>query len=153
MTVRGLEGSVVGQYVYSLVPAAAFTTGGASAALDAGGYGSLTAVATFSTGTLATSLRVWLQGSYDGGTTWYGLPLTNVFKTLVHNTGFAEAAGGLTANMPSLVVESTVVTTTAIYVGTVNNPPPHVRAAWNFAGASATQTFGITCVLSMGHAN
>jgi hypothetical protein len=148
MTVRGLEGSPVGQFVYNLLPLTALTSQGTSSSVcDAGGYASLTAICTVSTGTLATAIRIWLQGSYDNSN-WFGLPITNIGRAFVHSLGLNETTSAFTTNAMSLVAEAAVITTTVVFVGSVNAPPPYVRAAWNITGASASQTAAITCILS-----
>lgn len=149
MTIRGQEYGPATQHVFTLVASAAFTTQGISSTLDAGGYGSLTAVVTHSTGT-GTQFRVWLQGSLDNGSTWFPLPATNVFKTIAAAAGLNETTSTFTANQASLVNEAGPFTATTIFVGSINNPPPLVRAAWNINGTTPSQTFGIVCLLSQG---
>lgn len=152
MTVRGMEGSVVGQFVSQLVNSTAYTTGSASASLDAGGYGSLQAVVTCTTGT-GSLFRVWMQGSLDGGTTWYPLPLTNVAKVVQAASGFNETQVSFTASSMNIIAEAGPFTATTVFVASVNCPPPLVRAAWNINGTNPSQTFGIQCLLSIGLQN
>jgi hypothetical protein len=148
MTVRGLEGSVVGQFVYNLVPSSTFTTAGSStSSCDAGGYASLQAIVTCSTGT-GTLFRLWLQGSLDGGTNWYPLPITNVAKVCTAALGLNETNVSFTGNAVSIIAEAGPFTATTIFIAGVNAPPPLVRAAWNINGTSPSQTFAITCLLS-----
>jgi hypothetical protein len=152
MTVRGLEGCGIGQFVSALVSSTAFTTAGNSANLDAGGYASLQAVVVCSTGT-GSLFRLWMQGSYDGGTNWYALPLTNIGKVCTAALGLNETNVIFTSNAMSIIAEAGPFTATTIFVAAVNAPPPLVRAAWNINGTSPSQTFGITCILSTTQVN
>jgi len=111
------------------------------------GYASLQAVVTCSTGT-GTLFRVWLQGSLDGGSTWYGLPVTNITKVCTAALGLNETNVAFTLNAASIIAEAGPFTATTVFVAGLNAPPPLVRAAWNINGTSPSQTFGITCLLS-----
>jgi len=153
MTIRGLEGCAIGQFVANLVSSGtSFTTQGVSASLDAGGYASLQAVVTCSTGT-GSLFRVWLQGSLDGGANWYGLPVTNITKVCTAALGLNETNVVFTNNAASIIAEAGPFTATTVFVAGVNAPPPLVRAALNINGTSPSQTFGIQCVLSMTQLN
>jgi len=150
MTVRGLSTAVGGQFQFDLVPLGTFTTAGVSSTqCDAGGYASLTAVVTHVTGT-GTQFRVWLQGSYDGGTSWFGVPMMNVARTDVAALGLNETNTVITSTfVHSIINQANPFTATTVFVSALNSPPPLVRAAWNINGTTPSQTFSITCLLSM----
>ena len=146
MTIRGAEYSP-GQFITQLVANATFGTQGVSGTFDAGGYASLTAVVTFNTGT-GSQFRLWIQGSIDNGATWYGLPVTNLCKTIVGSAGLNETGISFSTNQHSIINEAGAFTGTTMYVASVNCPPPLIRAAWNINGTSPSMQFGIACVLS-----
>ena len=126
---------------------------GTSGVLDCAGWACLSAIVSITTGGLTvTSFRVWLQGSYDFGATWFGLVHTNVMKILGLGT-LSVAAGNLTTKSASLVSETGNVTGTTAYMGSVNNPPPYVRAVWEINGTSPSETFSIMAYLSQVQTN
>lgn len=146
--------------VSELVASAARTTQGVSGSqpgaagvLDCDGYAALSALVAVTTGGLTvTKLRVWLEGTLDFGVTWFPLVHTNVMKVFGLGT-LTPAAGNLTNNSASLVSEAGNVTGTTAYFGCVNNPPPHVRVAWDITGTSPSETFSVIAYLSRVQSN
>jgi hypothetical protein len=151
MTVRGITSPIGGQIQFDLLAAASVVTtqGVSTTVCDAGGYASLTAIVTCVTGS-SSVFRLWLQGSYDGGASWFGLPMNYVSKTVVAALGLNETGTVITSSfVHSIINEAGAFTATTIFVSGVNSPPPLVRAAWYINAATPTQTFGVSCILSM----
>lgn len=129
------------------------TVPGAAGVLDCDGYAAVSALVSVTSGGLTvTSFRVWLQGSVDFGVTWFGLVHTNVMK-IANLSNLTAAAGNLTGNSPSLVSETTNITGPVGYFGSINNPPPLVRVAWEINGTSPSETFSVIAYLSRVQSN
>jgi hypothetical protein len=137
----------------TLAASAAVTTQGSSAAIDATGWGSLTAMCSITTGTptaaSVTTFRVWLQGRLNEGGVWNDLVLLNATKSFA-GANLALAAGVTTVNSTSLAAEATGQSSVVNFIGRLNCPPPQVRVAWNLVAASGAPfvTFGVEGVLS-----
>jgi hypothetical protein len=95
------------------------TATGNGASFDASGYKQLGMVLNISakTGTF-TNYQFFLQGSQDGGTTWFG------------------AASGTGAVLLLLTGGATDITTGAYYGGLTIIPAPLLRLAWTLAGGT-----------------
>lgn len=96
-------------------PAAASTAVSAATARDMAGFDAITILATL-TGATGGTLDVYLQSSWDGGTTWYDL---------AHFTQLAAAASAVTYKA-TLALSTTIVT-----VGKGSTGTPAVALAAN----------------------
>jgi len=84
---------------------------------------------------------VWLEGSDDGGTTWYELPCDLVMKS--SGTGTANTVAANQRN----VVDSKTSTTAEKFVGIYKALPADVvRLRWILTGTTPTMTFSASLV-------
>ncbi len=115
---------------------AAEVAAGQGAAVEVGSWRNLTATVRVTAGSgTVNPFRVWLEGSPDG-TNWYELPCTTVLKA-------GAAAPGAAATDERDIVNETAVVTSASYVGKCELYVSQVRAAWNIAGTTPSETFEV----------
>lgn len=90
-----------------------------------------------------TDFDVWLEGSDDGGTTWYELPCDLVLKS--SGTGTANSVGATQRN----VVDSYTTASAAKFVGIYKAlPADMVRLRWILTGTgSPSETFSASLVV------
>jgi len=79
---------------------------------------------------------VYLQGSSDGGTTWYDL----LCETYVYTTsGTVVTSGTFRRDVVTAITTGVIVKAAATY----RIFPDYVRAAWVIAGSGPTSTFSV----------
>lgn len=120
----------------TLAASAARTAAGTGTAVEIGNYRNLlvTVSVTAGSGTV-NPFRVWVEASNDG-TVFLEVPCKLVLKT-----GIAAPGAG-TANQRDIVNE-VAVQTSARYLGICEVGAPTVRAAWNIAGTTPSETFEV----------
>jgi len=115
---------------------AAATAAGQGSAVEIGAWRELGVAVRVTAGSgTVTVFRVYLEGTFDG-TNWFELPCLLVLK------GGAAAPGALTLNQRDVVNEALAITS-AKYAGVCRTPVSTVRAAWDVAGTTPSETFEV----------
>lgn len=124
---------------FTLKASSAVTAAGSGSTFDIGNWRQLfvTVQVTAGSGTV-TTFRVFLEASADG-TVFFEMPCKLVLKTGV------AAPGASSANQRD-VVNETAVQTSAKYVGLCETWASVVRAAWNVAGTTPSETFEVLAI-------
>jgi len=121
---------------FTLAASAARTAAGTGTAVEVGNLRNLFVSVSVTAGSgTVNPFRVWLEASNDG-TVFLEVPCKLVLKT------GAAAPGAGTANQRDIVNE-TAVQTSAKYVGLCEVLAATVRAAWNIAGTTPSETFEV----------
>jgi hypothetical protein len=107
---------------------------------EIGNYRYITVLVNVTAGSgTVTTFRVWLEGSIDNGANWYELPCYQMVKA-------GAAAPGASAAQRDIVNE-TSVQTAAKYVANCETYFSQVRAAWNIAGTTPSETFAVSAAV------
>jgi hypothetical protein len=113
------------------------TTAGNGSAVEIGSFRRATIYVNVTAGSgTVNPFRVWIEGSPDG-TNWYELPCDLILKA-----GTAAPGAGA-VNQRDIVNEAALVTSQK-YVANCEIFTSTIRAAWNIAGATPSETFDIT---------
>lgn len=116
------------------------TAAGTGSAIDIGSYRSVAVYARVTAGSgTVNPFDVWIECSADG-TNFTECALDNRVKATT--TG----AGTFTDNTIKLVAE-VAVTTSAVYSAQLSTVPQAIRARWNIAGTTPSETFEVVAVL------
>lgn len=121
---------------------------------DTSGYGFMSCAVNITAGSgTSTIINIWLQGSYDDGTTWADLLFASGFTTTASDT----APPGTLATWPTaanpvprreIVAGTTAITSGQFVAALAGPPPPRIRAAWEFTwSVQAHETFALICTL------
>jgi hypothetical protein len=137
LVVVALAGPARAGDIFTLKASGAQTTAGTGSLVEVGPWRLMTVTVNVTAGSgTVNPFRVWIEVTPDG-TTWFELPCRLVLKT------GATAPGAAAANQRDIVNE-TAVQTSAKYVGVCDLTGPQIRAAWNIAGSSPSETFSVT---------
>jgi hypothetical protein len=122
--------------VFTLQGTQAQTTSGNGTTTDIGNWRHLHVLVRVTAGSgTVNPFRIWLEGSPDNGNTWFEVPCALVVKG-------GATAPGTSASQRDIVNEVAVVTS-ATYLGTCDVFTQWVRAAWNIAGTTPSETFQV----------
>jgi len=114
-------------------------TVGTGAAVDLGNWRNLTVHARVTAGSgTVNPFDLWLECSADG---------TNFTECAIDDRVKATTTGGgtFTDNTIKLIAE-VAVTTSAVYSARVTSVPQFIRARWNIAGTTPSETFELVAV-------
>jgi|SRR5689334_738759 len=117
-------------------------TGAAQGSLvEAGAYRVLHIAVNVTAGSgTVNPFRIWLEGSPNNGTDWYEIPCYGVLKA------GATAPGAANSTLQRDIVNEAAVVTSQKYVATCELYFTQVRAAWNIAGSTPSETFSVVAL-------
>ncbi len=122
----------------NLVPAAAYTTSGVGLSLSMLTASMLAISVPITAGSGTVALDLWLEGSNDGGATWFELPADLILKS-----SGAAAGNAVTANARD-VVDNKTSTTAENFVAIYKHVPfDLVRPRWILTGTTPSLTFSV----------
>ena len=87
------------------------------------------------------TLDLWLQGSDDGGTTWYDLVADQVLPT-----ADAAASGTVTTSARDIVDNKTTTTAESFVAVYKSIPTDRIRLKWKIGGTSPEFTLSVSAV-------
>jgi len=124
---------------FELAASAARTATGNSAAFEINTTRLMLGVDVTAASGTSPQLDLWLQGSDDGGTTWYDLVCDQVLKT----AGSAAVSGTVALNVRD-VVDAKVSTAAESFMGLYSDlATDTVRVRWVISGATPSFTFRV----------
>lgn len=126
-----------------LEPSAAHTANGASPDISSSGFTTayLAVNVTAGSGTV-NPFKLGLEGTNDGGVTFFGITCSHIAKDVGGPGGTVTmtAAPGSTL----IVNEVAVVSSATQYVAYCTIGAPRIRAHWQIAGTTPSETFSVT---------
>jgi hypothetical protein len=121
---------------FTLAASAARTAAGTGTAVEVGNLRNLFVSVSVTAGSgTVNPFRVWLEASNDG-TVFLEVPCKLVMETAI------AAPGAGTANQRDLLSKVAVLTT-GKFIGFCEVWAPTIRAAWNIAGTTPSETFEV----------
>lgn len=129
--------AAAGEY-FTLKASGAQTGAAQGTATQIGNWRQLSVIVKVTAGSgTVNPFRVWVEATWDDGTTWIELPCEMALKTGATAPGTAAAAA-------RDIVNETAVVTSATYIGLCRTLSTKVRAAWNIAGSTPSETFSVS---------